>query len=288
MAACVNHSWIETDTACARCRQPFCDACLVEFLGDRYCGPCRDIRLNEVQGPAPSAEAPLAGTNVVDIGGWLNSGWLIIQQDLSTFAMAGLVAGLISIASCYVCLGPMYAGLIMMCYRKMTYGHVEFSNLWDGFKRFGNTFLLLLLMMAASFGVSMILVVPLIAVTATTGNPNANSGAAILVNIGYQLGSWIVSALLQGITFFAFPHIAARNANPIEALSASWSVFRRNPLMYCLAGIVFQLVGMLGAVACCVGILVTMPLMLAATAKGYADHFGIRGWDSDLVPPANP
>lgn len=284
MAACVNHSWIETDTTCARCQQPFCDACLVEFLGQRYCGPCRDVRLQEIQGPRPTADAPLAGTNVVDIGGWLNSGWLIIQQDLSTFALAGLVASVLSLVSCYVCLGPLYVGLLMMCFRKMTYGHVEFSNLWDGFKRFGNSFLLLLLVLAASFGVSFVLMIPLIAMGVFSGNSTANSPAGLAVNVGYQLASYVISALLQGVIFFAFPHVAARNVNPIEALSASWNVFRRNPVMFCLAGLVFQLVGSLGVIACCVGIFVTMPLMLAATAKAYADHFGLQGWDVDLAP----
>lgn len=282
MAACVNHSWIETETVCGRCRQPFCNSCLVEFLGQCNCGPCRDIRLTEVQGPFPTADAPLAGTGIVDIGGWLNSGWLIIHQDLTAFALAGLVAGLISGASFNILLAPMYAGLQMMCFRKLTHGHVEFGHLFDGFKRFGNSLLLLILVAAASVGISFALLIPLFVVMIATGDFTGTSPVGIWLNIGANLGSWVVSAILLGMSFFAFPHVAARNVNPIEALSASWSVFQRNPIMFCLAGFVLQLIGFLGVIACCVGLLVTIPLMLGATAKAYADHFGLQDWDADL------
>src|SRR5437762_13555352 len=86
MAFCTYHPGVEASGACARCGQPFCDACLVEILGQRFCGPCRDMRLAEMQAPLRmQGAATFAGTGKVDIGRWLTGGWQIIQPDLVTF-----------------------------------------------------------------------------------------------------------------------------------------------------------------------------------------------------------
>ena len=85
--------------------------------------------------------------------------------------------------------------------------------------------------------------------------------------------------VVSAITIFALPHIAATNANPIDAIAASWNVFKRNPWKFILAEHVFTFILMSGVLACGVGVLVTMPLYFAILSKAYADHFGIDGWN---------
>jgi uncharacterized membrane protein len=277
LAYCTNHPMIETEAGCANCGHPFCDACLVEFLGQRFCGPCRDQRLALVQGTSGyTGTAPLAGTGTVDIGGWLNSGWEIIRADLTTFGLAALLAGLLSLVSCYVLLGPMACGLIMMSYRKMTYGTVEVSNVFDGFRRFLSSFLAALLILGGQQVVLLILQSPMFLVQFMAPK---NIGALLLAQAFYYITALPLAVLVQGATFFVWPHIAARNVPATDAIAASFQVFRRNILMFTLAGFVFQLLASLGALACCIGAFVTMPMVAAAHAKAYADHFGIDGWD---------
>ena len=275
MPYCLNHPQIETSRTCVRCTQPFCDACTVEFLGGLYCGPCRDQRLSEMQGPAVQA-APFAGTGRVDIGRWLTAGWSIIQGDLFTFGIATLLVYVLGSVTCGIALGPLWCGLYIMCYRKMTYGYVAVENLFDGFRRFLWSFLATFLIAAAYYGGSTILQIPLWVMSAIApDNP--------LVPLAYMVVlypvSFALSAFLFGATFFTMPHIAARNANPVEAIQASWEVVRRNLLMFCLTGLLFGIIGQFGMLALCIGILVTTPLAVAANAQAYADHYGIAGYD---------
>ena len=59
----------------------------------------------------------------------------------------------------------------------------------------------------------------------------------------------------------------------------TWQVFRRNPLMFWVAALVVELVAVAGALACGLGVLVTIPIAIAAQAAAYRDHFGIGGLD---------
>lgn len=275
MAACLNHPVIETDAGCARCAQPYCDACLVDFMGQRFCGPCRDYKLYEMQHPGGPG-AVYSGTGTVDMGRWLGAGWNIISQDLATWAVATFLFFLLTGCSIQVCYGPLSAGLYMMAFRKMTYGNVEIGNVFDGFQRFLNAFLLVLLVAVVvgvvSFGVNL-------GTTALQFIDTSNRSLpfiSVMINYGLSVP---IQGIAEGFTFFALAHVAARNANPIDALSASWEVIRRNPLMFVICGIVFTFISLAGTAAFCIGILVTYPLTMAAVAQAYADHFGIDGWD---------
>jgi len=38
---CVNHSNAEAQDRCTGCAEPFCHECLVEVVGEKYCGSCK-------------------------------------------------------------------------------------------------------------------------------------------------------------------------------------------------------------------------------------------------------
>jgi uncharacterized membrane protein len=172
----------------------------------------------------------------------------------------------------------MACGLYMMVYRKMTYGRAEIGNVFDGFRRVGWAILASLLVGAISFAASFAVGLPM-GVLQGIGQAQHNTGLVVASQLINWALSTVIGALVGGATFFVLPHIAARNVNPIDALTASWEVFRRNMLMFSLTSIVFGLITAAGAIACGIGLLITVPLILAAEAQAYADHFGIAGWD---------
>lgn len=272
MPTCVNHPFLETTRTCEDCRIPYCDACRVEFLGRSLCGACRDRRLAEMQGPGLAGDARLAGTGTVDAGGWLSTGWTLVRDDLPAFAVASLLAGVLSMISCGLLYGAAACGLLMMAYRKMTVGTVDVGNLFDGFRRFGSATLFTLLFFLAALALGVAVTVPVLAVGAVAGE---EAPVTVGVNLLMQGVSTVASLLLEGVLFFSLPHIAARNASPIEAVEASYQVFRRNWLLFSLCALLFRVIAAFGVVACCVGVFVSFPLVMAATATAYRDHFGI-------------
>jgi len=278
---CRNHPTVETEYLCAGCEQPFCEACSVELLGQRYCAPCRDVKVRQMEGflpPGSPGDGIFAGTGQVDIGRWLRAGWATIQSDLGAFALGALLSGLISLLTCGILTGPMQCGLLMMAYRRMRSGRVEASNVFDGFRRALWAILAAILVGAIGFVAGFVAELPL-TIVQIVANVNKNEALAALAGILNWPISIVVSALVSGVMFFVLPHVAARNVNPIDAISASWQVFRRNPVMFSIAGLVFGLVTSLGALACLVGALITVPLVAAAQARAYADHFGLEGFD---------
>lgn len=63
MMACPNHPTLPAAAPCAGCGAALCENCLVEFLGGRYCGPCRDARLAQMHAaPPPDVEQLLEST----------------------------------------------------------------------------------------------------------------------------------------------------------------------------------------------------------------------------------
>ena len=218
-----------------------------------------------------------AGTGEVDLGGWLTRGWETIKDDLVAFGVATLCAGLLGLLTCGV-LAPALTscGMAMMAFRKILYGQVEIGNFWDGMKRFVPAILALLLLIIPALLIQGVSVGPGLAVAAIDPNNQGLMMAANLWNMG--IGT-VLQVVFQAAILFVFVHIAARNVGPIEALQASWDVFRRNPLMFCLVTFVYQIVASLGAIACLVGLFVTAPLVMAATVHAYIDHFGLQGVD---------
>ncbi len=168
----------------------------------------------------------------------------------------------------------MNCGIAMMVLRKRLYGRVEVGNVWDGMKRFGPAFLAFLIVLCIGMATSLVSGGPQIAISIIAPD---NQGALMAANLWNMVASAILGALVGGATFFVFPHIAARNVGPVEALQASWEIFRRNWLMFALTAFVYQLIAQLGLVACCVGVLVTAPLAAAAMVHAYIDHFGLQG-----------
>ena len=58
MTPCMNHPHAQAAAQCGGCGRPFCESCLVEFLGKRFCGPCRDFHLAHVRSRPRSQQPP--------------------------------------------------------------------------------------------------------------------------------------------------------------------------------------------------------------------------------------
>jgi hypothetical protein len=91
--------------------------------------------------------------------------------------------------------------------------------------------------------------------------------------------SWVVT----GALLFAAPLIVDRRLGTIEAITTSWEVVRPQLLMAILFAIVTQLIMGVGALACGVGLLFTIPWSILATVVLYRDFFIAQGAEGGMV-----
>ena len=76
---CVKHPEAPAARACVICARPFCESCLVGFLGQPHCAVCRDVRVARMQ----SAKPPTAPD-------WLFWGFLTVTCPLLALLMASV------------------------------------------------------------------------------------------------------------------------------------------------------------------------------------------------------
>lgn len=49
MATCTNHPAVEASQFCVGCGRPFCNDCLVDLQGAKYCAACKNTRVRDLQ-----------------------------------------------------------------------------------------------------------------------------------------------------------------------------------------------------------------------------------------------
>lgn len=100
---------------------------------------------------------------------------------------------------------------------------------------------------------------------------------AILVYLGTYIGSLlclIPGLIFAGVTLFAMPLVVDKRMAPVAAIKESIEMLKPYMLMAILFAIVVSLVMQLGAIACGIGMLFTMPLGILALTKQYLNFTG--------------
>jgi len=100
--------------------------------------------------------------------------------------------------------------------------------------------------------------------------------AAVLIGIvqGIGLMCCCLPGLIAGAIFmFSIPLIVDRNLGAVEAMTASFNAWKRDPVMATLFVIVLSIVASLGIIVCCIGHFLTQPLLPIGVAIVYRDLF---------------
>ena len=109
----------------------------------------------------------------------------------------------------------------------------------------------------------------------------------IIVTLGYIL--CIVPGLLaSGITLFAPLLLIDKSIGPVEAIETCFRVFRPHMWMSIVFLIVYTLLGAVGAVLCCVGMIFTYPIFTVAIAYHYNLFFPPIRYNETAIGSAPP
>ena len=111
----------------------------------------------------------------------------------------------------------------------------------------------------------------------------------IITLIGFML--CIIPGFIAGGAFLmTYPLIVDRKLSATAAMKTSLDVAQQNLFQFTLFALVISLIAGLGALACCVGLLITFPLFITTITCAYRDCFGIDGVVSNdsYTPPPPP
>lgn len=208
----------------------------------------------------------------------LKEAWALIKNDYWLLFAISLVGGLIAGATVYVLLGAMVCG-IMICYlRKIDGGDVKFEYLWEGMKYLG-----------PSIPIALLIVIPIVvyvvaafvtiysplltlAVMGERVEPSALIGTfAVAIVIDIVIA--IVMTGIHSLIIFAFPLLVDRGLGAVDAIKLSARAALNN--MGGIGGLILLQFGivLLGELALCVGIYLTIPILTATSLVAYRKVF---------------
>ena len=218
----------------------------------------------------------------------IKEGWQLIKDQYWLFLGLTLVAMIVGGAVPVVLIGAMTCGLYMCLFAKMRGEPVEFGMLFKGFDYFMQG-----LVAAAIQTLPVILIMAVgqvifVAFTLIVLPSQRGEEMPVVFFVGlviFVLFAMIVSLVVHSLFLFAYPLIIDRNLSGMDAIKLSYRAARQN-----LSGIVGLILlmaglGILGVLACYVGVFFVMPISFASYAVAYRRVFPETVAPGGSVPP---
>ena len=184
----------------------------------------------------------------IDIGAELGKGWRLFQPNMGLLIVASLIATLVSAVTCGILSGPLMAGMFLVVRRLIKNDPVkpQAGDVFKGFDYFVQALILIVLCLVVVFLLAMIPV------------------------IGQLAGLAVSAVMFWGIMFVTYQKLSA-----IDAFKKIFEYLKTGeftlPLVF---GIIVSVISSLGAIACVVGMFLTIPLGYCMMACCYETLFG--------------
>jgi uncharacterized membrane protein len=209
----------------------------------KFCSTCGRSQVENAS-TAPPPPPPSSGEVTAQTGRWISVGWDLIKGDWLTFALMALVFAVVTSCVPLVLNGPLMAGFHIACIRKLMSGKTEVGDLFKAFNRFGATLLACLVISVFTFLGSLLCVIP----------------------------GLILFAMYQ----FTYLFIVDRKMDFWPAMQASHELVKKDYFGFTLFLLTQILINIGGFLACFVGLLITVPLSIAAITVAYRDLVGFE------------
>ena len=224
--------------------------------------------------------------------------WALIKDQYWLFLGIVFVGVFIGGAVPIVLIGPMMVGIYMCLFRKMRGEPVEFGMLFKGFDYFVQGLVAALIQMIPMIVVMVPMYIIIFALMMTTmprGGPATpeESSRFVMTLLGFEL-VFVVVMLTVGILvsiffLFAFPLIADKELSGVDAVKLSIKSAKAN-----FGGVLGLLLvnvglGIVGVLACYVGVFLIAPITFTSYAIAYRRVFPETslGFASPPPPPAS-
>jgi hypothetical protein len=204
----------------------------------------------------------------VRFGEWLERGFNLYKENIATLILATVVALLLSAVTLGILAGPMFAGVffITLGLFDKTDPKPEAGSLFKGFDYFLNSFLFVVIWGVAITIASFILsVVPCI-------------GQLAALFVGYSAMAFLMFGLFL---------IVDKRMEFWPASLESFNKVKTNFWPFLGFSVVASVIGSIGAIACAIGVVVTIPIQICILTVAYRDVFDQAGKPSGIAgtPP---
>ena len=221
----------------------------------------------------------------------VTEGWQLIKDRYWLFLGISLVAMLVGGAVPVVLVGAMMCGLYMCLFAQMRGEPVEFGMLFKGFDYFMQGLVaaaIQTLPVILIMGVGQVIFVAFTMIIMPTERGESPPAMFWVGLVIFVLFATIVCLVIHCLFLFAYPLIVDRQLSGLDAIKLSYRAALKNlggiiGLVLVMAGL-----GILGVLACYVGVFLVMPISFAAYAVAYRRVFPETGTFTGAVPPPPP
>ncbi len=196
----------------------------------------------------------------LDIADEMRRGWALFQPNMGLMIIAGLIATLLSAATCGILSGPLAAGMFILVRRVIKNDPVkpQAGDIFKGFDYFAQAFLVSVICLVASAVLWMIPV------------------------LGQIAGLLVASVMMWAMLF-----VVHQNMKAIDAFKKVFGYLKTGEFtMPLIFAILTCVVSGLGTIGCGIGIFFTIPLSFCMLACAYETLFGdVIEVDAAVLPP---
>jgi uncharacterized membrane protein len=180
-------------------------------------------------------------------------GWAIFKQDPGNFVLIALVALALSTVGNFVVAGPLLGGMFIAARRKILEGRTDLSDLFAGFGQFVDALLIYII-------------------------------TTILELLGLALCIFPI-VIVAALYLFPYLFMIDRRLSFWDAMESSRKLVLNDLLAYVWFVVLLLLLNFLGVILLGVGVLVTVPVSIAAITVAYQE---IVGFSHRVPEPQRP
>lgn len=230
----------------------------------------------------------MANLRVVGAGdsiSWYQGGWRIFTANIANWVLMTLILGVIAIVLSFIpfigaialyLLLPLFLGGMFYSAQKLDQGQT--ADIMDIFALFKDQqhltplIILGLIMLGIGF-VSMMLIGGMMFASVSSMAAGAEMPMMPSIGMGGILVALIVTVLSGMLFLFATPLIVFQNMSPIDAIKNSFMGCVKNFPAFIIFMLIYMILAFIAAIPFGLGLLVLVPVVLAATYIGYKRIF---------------
>ena len=181
----------------------------------------------------------------MDIGKSIQQSLDLYMKNFGTLFVAGLVATLLAAVTLGILAGPLFGGFIVLCLKLLRGEKGEFNEIFAHFDKFGPTFIVFLLYLVFAI----VCMIPVLG----------------------MLVALVLGPVVAFVFIFAITLIIQKDMQPMDAVKQGLELFKPNAVMNWVYVLVFGILGGIGAIACGIGVILTLPFTYVGLALAYQE-----------------